>query len=80
MKALKLLFTSPFRSLSPKWKAARIVIIAALVVLAALIFDLGLLAFLEKAVNRAGDISTSMRPRSLENELPKSAVRNDEVL
>lgn len=56
MKALKLLFTAPFRSLSPKWKAARIVIIAALVLLAALIFDLGLLAFLEKVVNRAGDI------------------------
>lgn len=56
MNVLKLLFASPFRSLPPKWKAARIALVLALVLLAALVFDLGLLAFLERAVNRTGDI------------------------
>ena len=56
MNVWKLLFTSPFRSLTPKWKAVRIALVLAIVLLAAVIFDLGLLAFLEKVVNRAGDI------------------------
>ncbi len=56
MNVWKLLFTSPFHSLTPKWKAVRIALVLAIVLLAAVIFDLGLLAFLEKVVNRAGDI------------------------
>ncbi|MBQ3094926.1 MAG: hypothetical protein IJC53_00635 [Clostridia bacterium] len=56
MKALKLLFQTPFSGLSVRWKAARIALIVLLVILAALILDIALLTFLEKAVNRAGDI------------------------
>ena len=56
MKALKLLFQTPFSGLSVRWKAARIALIVLLVILAALILDIALLTFLEKAVNRTGDI------------------------
>ncbi|MBR3692639.1 MAG: hypothetical protein IKL89_08105 [Clostridia bacterium] len=56
MKYLKLLFQTPFRALSPGWRAARIALILAGMVLLAYLLDRALLGFLESVVNRAGPI------------------------